>query len=586
MPKEIKLHFVPKLINPIMSVFNISNRKLHDKALNLFYSILFIEFEKHKNLVQCEAVTQRRVVRAKIGELFKETFINALSERFHNCIDSENTESVEKEMGREGINFLNRLNKLLAQVEEIQNYEDSDQDNFCKACIDVMRSFKKNNNFDLYYQYVDKLSSMHEKYENYVEAALVLNKHAKRLVWDTQRMLPYHSDDYPEQYEAERKAKFYLRMVDLFEKGKDYERSIEYIRQLRNFYLSRYRYSQIQPLLEKEGRLYNLIMTKRRFFSTYFYVCFYGIGFRKTGLQGPFIYKGAESENHMDFINKLKKKYPQAELLKKAPEDPEKYREMEGQFFVAFKVDQSSEREWNNKFEHRDREISPKVLCYHTLHNIDHFKSEKRYRESSEKTANEYKDMHRDVFFYVVPKKFPTIQRRQPVLTGKVREDFENAKIEGKKIKLHQYLKNELAPENVSYTTDKILHLHPLENAIKDIEDKVNDLEELVINHELDTKPDTNALSMALNGVIDAAVNGGLTKYTEAFFSQEYIQKHPEHQHLLKRFKNALNNQIHVLEEGLKKRRQHVEGAALGLNEHLENKLREMKQSFENNINI
>ncbi|EFC47483.1 dedicator of cytokinesis 5 [Naegleria gruberi] len=598
MRKDIKLIFVPKLVHQIMTLFNIDNRLLHGPAIKLYYALLETEFENHKRLAQCEAVTQSRLVRSKIGRLFKQSFTDCLKSMFEKDINNTNNNTntnntnttnnnttntntnQQQQLGKEGLLLLNRLETLISQVEQIQTFEDKDEHKFCEACIDVMRSFKINHNYDLYYQYVDKLSAVHERYGNYIEAALVLYKHAKRLQWNDERKLPYHSDEYPEQSEADRKIKLYEKMIDLFDKGKDWERAIELSRQLRNYYLHNYKYAKTQNLLKREGEFYNLIMTKRRFFASYYYVNFMGRGFLKMGLQGPYIYKSVEGENFMDFLNGLKDKY-QAQLFQKTPTDPEQYREQEGRFFVAYHVDQSSEFEWENIFQHRDKRISPKILCYRKLHNINHFKSESRYRESKEKTNNEYKDMHREITFFITPKKFPTICRRQRILCGDSLKIYQDKLSLNEKLKYRDYSQC-IDLSNISYiANDKLLHLCPLENATKDIEDKVNELEELVINHHLDQQPDTNALSMSLNGTIDAAVNGGQEKYISAFFTEQYVSTHPEHDLLLKRFKIALQNQIFILEEGLRQRRLFVEGKAVALNEYLETRLQEMKKKLE-----
>lgn len=59
---------------------------------------------------------------------------------------------------------------------------------------------------------------------------------------------------------------------------------------------------------------------------------------------------------------------------------------------------------------------------------------------------------------------------------------------------------------------------------------------ELVISHRLDAKPDTNKLSMQLNGTIDAAVMGGVGKYLSAFFNKEFVMANPESIETLQRY--------------------------------------------------
>ncbi|KAG9342289.1 hypothetical protein JZ751_016791 [Albula glossodonta] len=60
-----------------------------------------------------------------------------------------------------------------------------------------------------------------------------------------------------------------------------------------------------------------------------------------------------------------------------------------------------------------------------------------------------------------------------------------------------------------------------------------------------------NPLTMCLNGVIDAAVNGGLTRYQEAFFTKDYIASHPEDGEKIGRLRELMFEQAHILEYGL-----------------------------------
>jgi hypothetical protein len=56
---------------------------------------------------------------------------------------------------------------------------------------------------------------------------------------------------------------------------------------------------------------------------------------------------------------------------------------------------------------------------------------------------------------------------------------------------------------------------------------------------------------MALNGIIDAAVNGGISKYQEAFFTPEYAEEHPENVETINALKEGMNEQVKLLEKGL-----------------------------------
>ncbi|CDQ95813.1 unnamed protein product [Oncorhynchus mykiss] len=56
---------------------------------------------------------------------------------------------------------------------------------------------------------------------------------------------------------------------------------------------------------------------------------------------------------------------------------------------------------------------------------------------------------------------------------------------------------------------------------------------------------------MCLNGVIDAAVNGGIARYQEAFFDKEYIGSHAEDTEKITSLKDLMQEQVHILGAGL-----------------------------------
>lgn len=57
--------------------------------------------------------------------------------------------------------------------------------------------------------------------------------------------------------------------------------------------------------------------------------------------------------------------------------------------------------------------------------------------------------------------------------------------------------------------------MSPLENAIEVLENKNQQLRTLISQCQTRQMQNINPLTMCLNGVIDAAVNGGVTRYQE-----------------------------------------------------------------------
>ncbi|KAI4786907.1 hypothetical protein KUCAC02_036815, partial [Chaenocephalus aceratus] len=92
----------------------------------------------------------------------------------------------------------------------------------------------------------------------------------------------------------------------------------------------------------------------------------------------------------------------------------------------------------------------------------------------------------------------------------------------------------------------------PLENALSVVENKNQELRTLISQYQhKQLHGNINLLSMTLNGVIDAAVNGGIARYQEAFFDKEYITSHPEDTEKITQLKDLMQEQVHILGVGL-----------------------------------
>ncbi len=70
----------------------------------------------------------------------------------------------------------------------------------------------------------------------------------------------------------------------------------------------------------------------------------------------------------------------------------------------------------------------------------------------------------------------------------------------------------------------------PIENAALSIINKNDELKEKIdsVQNAPGDVVDVGPLSMLLNGVIDAAVNGGTSKYISAFLCEEFAQEHTD----------------------------------------------------------
>jgi hypothetical protein len=115
----------------------------------------------------------------------------------------------------------------------------------------------------------------------------------------------------------------------------------------------------------------------------------------------------------------------------------------------------------------------------------------------------------------------------------------------------------------------------PIENAIAAMKNKNAELRDKVsvVASAPPGPVDVGMLSMNLNGMIDAAVNGGTNKYIEAFLSQKYLEENPDALELAqaqqKELKASLAEQIADLKVGLDVFGKRCDEKLRGLYDHL-----------------
>lgn len=95
-------------------------------------------------------------------------------------------------------------------------------------------------------------------------------------------------------------------------------------------------------------------------------------------------------------------------------------------------------------------------------------------------------------------------------------------------------------------------------------------MRDLLIEHQNDAALAVSQLTMKIQGVVDAAVNGGTTKYEEAFLIEEYLQMNSNDGPFVEKLKNLIADQIPILEVALSVHRMKVSADLLPLHERLD----------------
>lgn len=126
--------------------------------------------------------------------------------------------------------------------------------------------------------------------------------------------------------------------------------------------------------------------------------------------------------------------------------------------------------------------------------------------------------------------------------------------------------------------SSRITQVPPVQHACETMDSKNREIAQMLAD-PLDQP--IQKLSLSLQGVIDAAVNGGIAKYQEAFFCQEYLRECPERADDVARLQRLMLEQVHILEQALAQHDRLISPEVRPLHEHLVVKWRDMRDSLQ-----
>jgi len=181
--------------------------------------------------------------------------------------------------------------------------------------------------------------------------------------------------------------------------------------------------------------------------------------------------------------------------------------------------------------------VPTRIRKYLESNEVKVFHYSRPFSKEKKKSDNEFADLWIAKTFVVTEDKFPNIQRRLEIVETKE------------------------------------VVLNPLENAVSSMVSKNQEMQELIERIATDATARADRLSMALNGVLDAAVNGGPKKYLEAFLSREYRTKNKDQRHLIAQLEHSLVLQLHIVGRGLILHGELCSTELLALHGHMESTL-------------
>uniref|UniRef100_A0A8C8CBD7 Dedicator of cytokinesis 3 n=1 Tax=Oncorhynchus tshawytscha TaxID=74940 RepID=A0A8C8CBD7_ONCTS len=291
-----------------------------------------------------------------------------------------------------------------------------------------------------------------------------------------------------------------------------WEYGIPLCRELAYQYETLYDYQSLSWIRKMEAAYYDNIMEQQRLEPEFFRVGFYGRKFPFFLRNKEFVCRGHDYERLEAFQQRMLGEFPQAIAMQHPNQPDEAILQCDAQYLQIYAVSAVPE---NVNVLQMDR-VPDRIKSFYRVNNVRRFRYDRPFHKGSKDRENEFKSLWIERTTLILTHPLPGISRW-----------FEVEKRE-------------------------LIEVSPLENAIYVVENKNHELRTLISQYQhKQLHGNINLLSMCLNGVIDAAVNGGIARYQEAFFDKEYIGSHAEDTEKITSLKDLMQEQVHILGAGL-----------------------------------
>ncbi|XP_036074476.1 dedicator of cytokinesis protein 3 isoform X2 [Rousettus aegyptiacus] len=512
---EHKIHFIPGMIGPFLGVTLVPQPEVRNIMIPIFHDMMDWEQRKNGNFKQVEAELidklDSMVSEGKGDESYRELFglLTQLFGPYPSLL-----EKVEQETWREtGISFVTSVTRLM---ERLLDYRDcmkgEETENKKIGCtVNLMNFYKSEiNKEEMYIRYIHKLCDMHLQAENYTEAAFTLLLYCELLQWEERPLREFLH--YPSQPEWQRKEGLCRKVIHYFNKGKSWEFGIPLCRELACQYESLYDYQSLSWIRKMEASYYDNIMEQQRLEPEFFRVGFYGRKFPFFLRNKEYVCRGHDYERLEAFQQRMLSEFPQAVAMQHPNQPDDAILQCEAQYLQIYAV--TPIPDYVDVLQ-MDR-VPDRVKSFYRVNNVRKFRYDRPFHKGPKDKENEFKSLWIERTTLTLTHSLPGISRW-----------FEVERRE-------------------------LVEVSPLENAIQVVENKNQELRALIGQYQhKQAHGNVSLLSMCLNGVIDAAVNGGIARYQEAFFDKDYITKHPADAEKIAQLKELMQEQVHVLGVGL-----------------------------------
>uniref|UniRef100_A0A8C2MVG2 Dedicator of cytokinesis 5 n=1 Tax=Cricetulus griseus TaxID=10029 RepID=A0A8C2MVG2_CRIGR len=537
-----KIKFIPSMVGPILEVTLTPEVELRKATIPIFFDMMQCEFNLSGNgnfhKFENELITKldQEVEGGRGDEQYKILLEKLLLEhcRKHKYLSSS------------GEVFALLVSSLLENLLDYRTIimHDESKENRMSCTVNVLNFYKEKKREDIYIRYLYKLRDLHRDCENYTEAAYTLLLHAELLQWSDKPCVPHllQRDSYYVYTQQELKEKLYQEIISYFDKGKMWEKAIKLSKELAETYESKvFDYEGLGSLLKKRASFYENIIKAMRPQPEYFAVGYYGQGFPSFLRNKIFIYRGKEYERREDFSLRLLTQFPNAEKMTSTTPPGEDIKSSPKQYLQCFTV----KPVMSLPPSYKDKPVPEQILNYYRANEVQQFRYSRPFRKGEKDPENEFATMWIERTTYTTAYTFPGI--------------------------LKWFEVKQISTEEIS----------PLENAIETMELTNERVSNCVQQHAWDQSLSVHPLSMLLSGIVDPAVMGGFSNYEKAFFTEKYLQEHPEDQEKVELLKRLIALQIPLLTEGIRIHGEKLTEQLKPLHDRLSSCFRELKEKVE-----
>uniref|UniRef100_A0A3B4ENV6 Dedicator of cytokinesis 3 n=1 Tax=Pygocentrus nattereri TaxID=42514 RepID=A0A3B4ENV6_PYGNA len=508
-----KPHFTPGMMGPFLGVTLVPQAEVRNIMIPIFHDMMDWEQRKNGNFKQVEAELMDKLdsmMSDGKGEENHRELFGLLTQLFGPYPSL--LEKMEQETWREtGVSFITSVTRL---IERLLDYRDSvrgEETESKKLGANIMNFYKcEITKEDMYIRYIHKLCDLHLQMHNYTEAAFTLLLYWELLQWSEQPLRDLMQ--YPAQSQWQRKETLSRKILHYFNKGKCWEYGISLCRELALQYEMLYDYHSLSWIRKMEASFYDNIIEQQRLEPEFFRMGFYGRKFPFFLRNKEFVCRGYDYERLEDFQQRMLTEFPQAIALQHPNLPDDSIQQSDAQYIQVYAVTPVSELSDGPMMDR----VPERIKSFYRINNVSRFHYDRPFHKGPKDRENEFRSLWIERTTLVLCRPLPGISRWFDV------------------------------------ERREVVEVSPLENAIYVVENKNQELRTLISQYQQrHHHGNINLLSMCLNGVIDAAVNGGIARYQEAFFDKDYISSHPEEMERITQLKELMQEQVHILGVGL-----------------------------------